>query len=125
MREILFRGKRADNGEWLVGYLVGPFTNWKTHCIVQELGGDSWTVDPATVGQYTGLKDKNGTKIFEGDIFGFDDESDWFYIVTWKPAVFGYTVNKGIKTGSAVYSFDREQLNLIEVTGNIHERAKP
>ena len=93
MREILFRGKRADNGEWTEGYF---FKSWDKVFLLWGMTGDCPNMEeviPETVGQFTGLCDKNGKKIFEGDIVESPNGTQGF--IEWQNAECAFLVNIG------------------------------
>lgn len=79
MREILFRGKRAENDEWVKGfYVCVPDTHYimtgKFDSLTNGIiNSEAYKVDPSIIGQFTGLTDKNGVRIFEGDIVRYGD----------------------------------------------------
>ena len=83
-REILFRGKRLDNGEFIEGSLT---VDCHGNCCIYHplkvpIGGgfQYFDIDPETVGQYTGIDDREGEKIFEGDIFKIGAENNIYTV---------------------------------------------
>ena len=88
MREILFRGKRVDNGEWIQGDIVQFPVHGVVRIVEQEPSYKDAEVDSDTVGQYTEQKEKNGKKIFEGDILAAPDYPNLKYKVSFANANF-------------------------------------
>ena len=132
MREILFRGKRTDNGEWVEGYYSYSPEIDKHMITTADLAHPFGTnfgfykVIPETVGQYTGLTDKNGRKIFEGDVIEFADFFDseihrgvayWCDLAFW----FDCTETEG---DEGIYSLAYISANILEVIGNIYDNPE-
>ena len=118
MREILFRGKRVDNGEWAEGYF---FKSWDKVFLLWGMTGNSPNMEevkPETVGQYTGLNDKNGKKIFEGDILlkGFEK-----VLVKWN----ANQCRWGIYSNNyEICGFNESTQGYFEVIGNVHDNPE-
>lgn len=126
-REILFRGKRTYNGKWIEGYLleqnipdyhsyiVASFIAEQDNRHTDIIEFDIYDVIPETVGQYTGLTDKNGVKIFEGDIIRFKDN-------------IGYVIYTDDDASFLVDSPNRyiamDYSNEFEIIGNIHDNPE-
>lgn len=142
MREILFRGKRIDNGEWAYGNFVMDATEQvqRENIPLEPILADGFIrryelaqqkivmheIDRETVGQYTGLNDKNGKKIFEGDLVRFvnpetGELSEYVYEVFWDDDYVGFRMFFH-KTGYRE-AFDGVP-HWYVVVGNIHDNPE-
>ena len=134
MREILFRGKRTDNGEWVEGNLVlSPNADEGYQAIVipcyynymytsdynNDVGFETWyKVEPETVGQFTGFKDCNGKKICEQDIV-YEGCNGFVSVVEWCDKLGTYRL-KGLGEDYVIKEAEIEW----EVIGNIHDNPE-
>ena len=123
MREILFRGKRVDNGEWVEGYYFraqrGGY-DWEAFILKRHDFIDGipfYEVIPETVSEYTGLTDKNGKKIFEGDILQYRSKTGRVIGNAWgTDTVYGYAIDNP--------NLDLGDYSNMEVIGNIHDNPE-
>lgn len=135
-REILFRGKRIDNGEWVQGSLLA-YADGDTFICCEDYIPDvlnKYEVDPATVGQDTGLADKNGVRIFEGDIIHGKVIGDiWAGEIVWIDRIAGFGVRYAHRTDPTAWENSsilkqllryREDEFSAEVIGNIHDNLE-
>lgn len=131
MREILFRAKRIDNGEWVYGAYQPP-VEWggrKWGVSISSVTEYGWLEDilviPETVGQFTGLTDKNGKKIFEGDVVLYpwnDQDKPERFTIKFKDGQF---VASPVKETEDYWDFmvggySKE----MEIIGNVHDNPE-
>jgi uncharacterized phage protein (TIGR01671 family) len=135
MREILFRGKRIDNGEWVEGFLLKEcnYATCSWNLAIEhktdrfgKFAYDVAEINPETVGQYTGLTDKNGKKIFEGDIIKIPDDYDEFGISAGEiyEVYFAFGGFRLKPKYSKAKGFWLEDDETVEIIGNIHDNPE-
>ena len=142
MREILFRGKRTDNGKWKCGDLLSPNEfNAIPHIVYidylneyGDIGEISTPVIPETVGQYTGLTDKNDKRIFEGDIVkGIAYSVERIGVIVWIDEIASFGVryfksqNPTTWENSSILrcaSMGKTDEFAAEIIGNIHDNPE-
>ena len=114
MREILFRGKRVDNGEWVEGYYYTLHLSYEIS-LIRGPCDNGYQVDPSTVGQFTGLTDRCGVRIFERDII--KQLSGEIVKVVFAQGEF-YGLDKYF------HSYPINAPELFEIIGNIHDNPE-
>lgn len=130
MREVLFRGKRITDGEWCEGNLFIDEKGEKHEILLGYTNYRiAWEVIPSTIGQYTGLTDKNGKKIFEGDILKWqmfinDVELSYKDVLTRIDEVVYKHISFQLKNNSCSLCVCDDDMDVLEVIGNIHDNPE-
>lgn len=129
MRKILFRGKRTDNKQWVEGFFFMDGAYISSAFIMNKRS--RYIVDRESIGQYTGLKDKNGKRIFEGDIVrirGNQAVEDWKHVGYTALIAFidgGFCALDGTIEDHGLRRYGLARLDFdLEVIGNIHDNPE-
>lgn len=128
MRPIKFRAKTLNEGEWVYGMTIGHGTiSRKKDNLYMEVAPDKWKgINPDTIGQFSGLYDKNGKEIYEGDIIHYGELIT--NVVTFRHGAFGYLILGGefiSYAGNRNFTFNPlNRSNEHEVIGNIHDNPE-
>lgn len=127
-REILFRGKRVDNGGWVYGFYLAninphkEYNSFDNHFIYEGVNiKDAIEVHPSTVGQFTGLHDKDGNKIFEGDVVRCYDHPTDIDSVT---GIVEFENGRYWTHDSRLISIDQYGSIWLTLLGNIHDNPE-
>ena len=126
MRTIKFRGRRTSDRKWIYGDLkkLEPFGFF-----IHGYDGEfclNFGVDTETVGQFTGLYDKNGKEIYEGDILRWD-ANNLLYVVTFERGMFYASIkecNEGMLAGFSLHRLTEYDYGKCEIVGNIHDNPE-
>ena len=118
MRDIKFRGKHIDNGKWVYGNNIQIQIDGSGRVCICEHANQRW-LDPNTVGQFTGMCDKNGKEIFDGDILNTEKYQIVEVIFDNGAFMTRYFLNNGME--HRIMFWD---LGAMEVIGNIHDNPE-
>ena len=127
MRTIKFRGKSIDGEEWLYGDLVSSANKKRFAILVNDAESyDECEVDPETIGQFTGLYDCDGNKIYEGDIVEWEKDGLMYVVKFWHGMFYASAkeCNDGIFGGFPLHALTEHEDRKCKIAGNIFDNPE-
>ena len=132
MRTIRFRGKSEDNSRWFYGFLQKYQEKYGSRLCICAVSVSTWkdallySVRPDTIGQFTGLLDKNGNEIYEGDILQFGNSPSGVCEVKWNESIAAFCIRFHFENeiGSRPLGEGLVEKKNIAIIGNIHDNPE-